>query len=150
MESRARSGAFPFELAFRLVNMFSIHGDRVLDPFLGTGTTMQASMASCRNSIGYEIDTQLEAVIDRKLEGAVEHFNDHVKKRIKKHEQVMRERATEGLSTKYTNDLLGIPVVTRQETLIAPRLLESITKVKKGEYRVKHVSFTRSSQEPSE
>ncbi len=31
--SRDRSAAFPFELAFRLVNMFSVKGDNVLDPF---------------------------------------------------------------------------------------------------------------------
>ena len=34
---RKRSAAFPFELAYRLINMFSVKGDVVLDPFLGTG-----------------------------------------------------------------------------------------------------------------
>ena len=32
---RMRSGAFPFELVFRLISMFSTNGDVVLDPFLG-------------------------------------------------------------------------------------------------------------------
>ena len=36
---RDRSAAFPFELAYRLVNMFSLKGDVVLDPFLGGGKT---------------------------------------------------------------------------------------------------------------
>ena len=36
---RNRSAAFPFELAYRLVSMYSIKGDTVLDPFAGTGTT---------------------------------------------------------------------------------------------------------------
>ena len=54
--SRSRSAAFPFELASRLINMYSVKADVVLDPFLGTGTTMAAAMASARNSIGYEID----------------------------------------------------------------------------------------------
>lgn len=56
---RKRSAAFPFELAYRLINMYSIMGDTVLDPFLGTGTTSLASICSGRNSIGYEIDEQI-------------------------------------------------------------------------------------------
>src|SRR3989344_4888301 len=55
-EVRERSGAYPFELAYRLINMFSVKGDTVLDPFAGTGTTMLVAMASARNSIGVEID----------------------------------------------------------------------------------------------
>lgn len=47
---------FPTELAFRLVRMFSFVEDTVLDPFLGTGTTMRAAMKAGRNSIGVEID----------------------------------------------------------------------------------------------
>lgn len=47
---------FPFELAYRLVRMFSFHGDTVLDPFCGTGTTMLAAAKAERNSIGVEID----------------------------------------------------------------------------------------------
>ena len=49
---RERSGAYPVELAYRLINMFSIQGDIVLDPYLGTGTTTLGAMASGRNSIG--------------------------------------------------------------------------------------------------
>jgi len=49
---------FPFELANRLVNMFSFHGDTVLDPFCGTGTTMLAALKNGRNSIGIEIDSE--------------------------------------------------------------------------------------------
>ena len=41
--SRLRSAAFPFDLAYRLINMYSVKGDVILDPFLGTGTTI----ASC-------------------------------------------------------------------------------------------------------
>lgn len=47
---------YPLELASRLVRMFSFAGDTVLDPFLGTGTTMIAAMQTGRNSIGVEID----------------------------------------------------------------------------------------------
>jgi len=47
---------FPFELAYRLVRMFSFQGDTVLDPFAGTGTTMTAALKADRNSIGVELD----------------------------------------------------------------------------------------------
>ncbi len=47
---------YPLELAERLIRMFSFVGDTVLDPFLGSGTTMVAAMHHGRNCIGYEID----------------------------------------------------------------------------------------------
>lgn len=55
-----RTGAFPLELPYRLINMFSLYGDTIVDPFLGTATTTIASMISGRNSIGYEINNKLE------------------------------------------------------------------------------------------
>ena len=54
--TRHHPAPFPFELAYRLVRMFSFWGDTVLDPFCGTGTTMLAAMKCGRNSIGIEID----------------------------------------------------------------------------------------------
>ena len=59
---RERSAAFPFELPFRLINMYSMRGDTVLDPFVGTGTTVLAAMAGGRHSIGVDIDETLLAV----------------------------------------------------------------------------------------
>ena len=51
-----RSGAFPPELAERLVRMFSVRGDTVLDPFAGTGTTLWAAARWGRNAVGVEWD----------------------------------------------------------------------------------------------
>ena len=48
---------YPFELASRLVQMFSFTSDTVLDPFCGTATTMVAALKHGRNSIGVELDT---------------------------------------------------------------------------------------------
>lgn len=47
---------FPLELADRLVRMFSFVGDTVLDPFVGTGTTLVAAAGAGRNALGVEID----------------------------------------------------------------------------------------------
>jgi hypothetical protein len=57
--ARDRSGAFPFAVPYRLVNMFSVYGDTVLDPFWGTGTTSLAALVAGRNSVGYERDPGL-------------------------------------------------------------------------------------------
>ncbi len=48
---------FPVELAERLIRMFSFVGDTVLDPFMGTGTTIVGAAKWGRNSLGYEIET---------------------------------------------------------------------------------------------
>jgi len=54
--TRKHPAPFPVELAYRLVRMFSFVGDTVLDPFVGTASTMLASLKACRNSIGVDID----------------------------------------------------------------------------------------------
>lgn len=54
--TRKHPAPFPVELAERLIRMFSFAGDTVLDPFVGTGTTMIAAARSGRNSIGIEVD----------------------------------------------------------------------------------------------
>jgi len=67
-ESTSRHPApFPYELAYRLVRMFSFWGDTVLDPFCGTGTTMLAAMKCGRNSVGVEIDSDYYGMTARRL-----------------------------------------------------------------------------------
>jgi len=66
--STARHPApFPLELASRLVRMFSFWHDTVLDPFVGTGTTMLAAMRCERHSIGVEIDPEYYRMAARAL-----------------------------------------------------------------------------------
>jgi site-specific DNA-methyltransferase (adenine-specific) len=54
--TREHPAPFPLELAYRLVRMFSFTGDTVLDPFVGTGTTLLAAVRCNRSSIGIEIE----------------------------------------------------------------------------------------------
>lgn len=58
---------FPVELPNRLIRMFSLVGDTVLDPFLGSGTTSLSAMNLERNSVGYEINADFREVIRNKL-----------------------------------------------------------------------------------
>ena len=59
--------AFPEELAYRIIKLFSYVGETVLDPFLGSGTTMKVAKELNRNSVGYEIIRDLEPVIRKKI-----------------------------------------------------------------------------------
>jgi DNA modification methylase len=59
--------AFPEEIPKRLIKLFSFHGETVLDPFLGSGTTMKVAQELGRNSWGYEIDRGLKKIIAQKL-----------------------------------------------------------------------------------
>jgi site-specific DNA-methyltransferase (adenine-specific) len=59
--------AFPDELPYRLIKLFSYVGETVLDPFLGSGTTMKVANQLNRNSIGIEIIRDLEKIIRQKI-----------------------------------------------------------------------------------
>ena len=50
-----QSSAFPEEIPYRLIRMFSVIGDTVLDPFCGSGTTMRVAESLDRIGIGYDI-----------------------------------------------------------------------------------------------
>jgi len=124
-EARQRSGAFPFELPYRLIHMFSIKGDIVLDPFLGTGTTAVAAMAAGRNSIGYEQDTALHDTILDRTRGIVSFANNHIRERLRRHLVFVREREVAGRSLKHRNIHYGFPVATRQEVDLLINPLET-------------------------
>lgn len=61
---------FPEELPKRLIKMFSFKGEIVLDPFLGSGTTLKVVKELERKGIGYEINKEeFESIINKKIIG---------------------------------------------------------------------------------
>ncbi|MFW6082137.1 MAG: DNA-methyltransferase [Desulfosalsimonas sp.] len=115
-KARRRSGAYPFELPYRLINMYSVMGDTVLDPFAGVCTTMFAAMASCRNSVMIEIEPDFLLEAEQKA-GRIKGFANNVADgRILRHLEFASERKSSGRPLKYTNEHYGFPVMTRQET----------------------------------
>jgi DNA modification methylase len=114
-KSRERSAAYPLEVPYRLINMFSVKGDTVLDPFLGTGTTMLAAMASARHSAGYELDPAFQAIILERVAGLPDIANQIIGRRLRSHAEFIRNRSEAGRDVKNFNHPYNMPVVTRQE-----------------------------------
>ena len=68
---------FPEELPRRCIQLYSFVGDTVLDPFVGSGTTLKVARELRRNSIGYEINSSFESVIRDKI-GAAEQGTEDI------------------------------------------------------------------------
>jgi hypothetical protein len=67
---------FPEELPYRIIRMFSFIGDTILDPFVGSGTTLKVAKSLFREGIGYEPNESFREIIENKIQGADE---DHLK-----------------------------------------------------------------------
>jgi len=128
-ETRKRSAAYPFDLAFRLINMFSVRNDTILDPFLGTGTSSLAAMVSERNSIGYEIDENLKEIIQERFHSVISFGNKFIEERLNSHITFITERFNEKGPIKYRNKHLRFPVVTSQEIELKINKLSSIKEI---------------------
>ena len=137
-ETRSRSAAYPFEIAYRLINMYSAKDDIVLDPFLGTGTTTFAAMASGRNSIGYEIDTKLRDTMNVVMDKIVPISNEYIQNRLLKHIQFVINRIKEKGPLKYKNSFYGFPVMTRQERELIFNDLIGISETEKDIFEVNY------------
>lgn len=127
--ARERSGAFPFELAYRLIQMYSILGDTVLDPFAGTGTTLVAAAASGRGSIGVEVDPSLAELAAASLRSAPRIGLKRAQERLWAHRDFVEEREKAGKPLAHRNRFYGFPVVTRQEVdavLECPRSIREV------------------------
>lgn len=59
--------AFPDEIPYRLIKLFSYKGETVLDPFMGSGTTLKVALSLGRNAVGYELDLELADTVKEKV-----------------------------------------------------------------------------------
>jgi DNA modification methylase len=131
---RNRSAAFPFELPYRIISMFSIKDDTVLDPFLGIGTSMYAAMAAGRNSVGYEIDMNFRDVISSQIEGIVDYSNCRIKQRLENHISFVKSQSVKMGKFKYLNKHYKFPVMTSQEKDLLINELLSVKKDNENQY----------------
>jgi DNA modification methylase len=133
---RLRSAAFPFEVPYRLINMFSVKGDLVVDPFLGIGTSMWAAMAAARNCVGYEIDAGLRQEIYALADTVSGYANERIDRRIQTHLDYVMQNQARGSIFKYTNLHHRFPVKTRQEIDMTIDRLSAIKNPAKDRFEV--------------
>jgi site-specific DNA-methyltransferase (cytosine-N4-specific) len=107
---RDRAAAYPLEVPYRLVNMYSVRGETVLDPFLGTGTTTAAAMASARHSVGVECDPALLDAVERRVDGAPGFAAGRNAERVGSHRAAAADREMAHESAAY-----GFSVMTAGE-----------------------------------
>ncbi|WP_338741667.1 site-specific DNA-methyltransferase [Haloplanus salilacus] len=134
-ERRDRSAAFPLELPLRLIRMFSVRGDRILDPFAGTGTTALAAMHAARNSVGYDLDGDLFATLDDRVADLPSASRRRVAARLDRHREAMTDRDGDYPAEHYDFD-----VVTERERRIRFYAVASVTTREAGRaYVLDHV-----------
>jgi len=123
---RERSAAFPFEIPYRLINMYSVYGDTVLDPFWGTGTTSLAALVAGRNSLGYELESSFVDVFGDRI-GSVTALSKSVgRQRLSDHRAFVTQRRDSGNEFEYESETYGFPVMTKQEESLQLYAVEEI------------------------
>ena len=127
---RDRSAAFPLEVPLRLILMFSVRDDRVLDPFAGTGTTALAAMHATRNSVGYDLDGDLFAALDDRVTDLPAASRRRVADRLDRHRVAMTDR-----DGGYEAEHFDFRVVTKRERRIRPYVVESVTEASAADGR---------------
>jgi modification methylase len=138
-DSRQRSAAFPLELAHRLICMYSMQGDVVMDPFLGTGTTMAAGILNGRNSIGFEVIDSLLPIIRETIRDISSVANSHIDSRLKSHLSfITNHEARRGKPLGYTNRSYGFRVMTKQETDLRLLGVERVKSIADCHFEVDH------------
>ena len=116
--SRDRSAAFPFDIPYRLINMYSVEDDTILDPFAGLGTTTLAAIASNRNSIGVEIDKEIAGLAIKNIRDTSSRLNQVIDRRIEAHKAFIDSLPEDKKAKCYDNVPQGYKVKTKQETSI--------------------------------
>lgn len=69
---------FPVELPEQLIRLYTYEDDLVLDPFVGSGSSMVAAARLGRRHIGYDLDPAYVAIANERLAGEVAAADDAV------------------------------------------------------------------------
>ena len=65
--NRNHAAPFPLELPTRLIRAYSFVGETVIDPFMGSGTTLVAAATHGRNGVGYDINPEFCDMAEKRL-----------------------------------------------------------------------------------
>ncbi len=135
---RSRTAAYPLELAYRLINMYSVQEDLILDPFLGTGTTTLAEVSSARNSAGYELEPNFSRVIEEKLKEASTISQIMARNRLDNHADFIQKREKEGKTGKYHSLNYKMGVITLAETYIHLPVVKDLQKIRNNHFEASY------------
>ncbi len=125
---RKRSASYPIDLPYRLMMMYSVAGDMVLDPFGGVGTTSLAALATGRNSISIDVDDKLVSASQKipTKRDTKDKLNLLLTNRLRDHMAYVNKK--DMLFFRYRNQPLGIPVKTMQEKYLNIYMIKSISR----------------------
>ena len=68
-DKKLHPATFPISLATKVIELFSHKGELVLDPFVGSGTTLVASQDTGRNAVGFDLQEQYAKLTCNRLKG---------------------------------------------------------------------------------
>ncbi len=63
------SAIMPEQIPYRLIRLYSMVGDTIVDPFTGSGTTLRVAHQLNRHFIGYELYEHYKSIIQQKIYG---------------------------------------------------------------------------------
>ncbi len=138
-ELRSRSAAYPFALPFRLLNMFSVYGDTVLDPFSGTGTTALAAMAAGRHSVNCEMEKGFSPAVKDRIAAEVPGLHIYNRERVSGHLEFVADSQKAGKEVNYFNSYFGFPVKTAQEQDLKLLFTASVAEVGAGLFQASYL-----------
>ncbi len=125
---RSRSAAYPLEIPYRLIAMYSLQGDTVLDPFVGTGTTSVAAACLGRNSLGIDLEDGLRDVSFARMKQAPRSAEALLRSRLQRHKRFLATSRA-GKTARHRSRVYGFPVVTQQETDLRIPVLRSLERI---------------------
>jgi site-specific DNA-methyltransferase (adenine-specific) len=68
---------FPVELPRRLIELYTFEDDLILDPFLGSGTTLVAAVRTGRRGVGYDLDSAYVETANSRYQSESERYFRH-------------------------------------------------------------------------
>ena len=66
-DKKLHPAVFPISLATRVIELFTHEGELVLDPFVGSGTTLVAAQDTNRNAVGFDLQAKYIDVSESRL-----------------------------------------------------------------------------------
>jgi modification methylase len=81
--TKGHPAPFPDIMAERLIKLYTVRGEMVLDPFGGSGTTIKAARDLKRNSVAYEVNPEYIKLIKNKVGWGNESFELGIKYEIR-------------------------------------------------------------------